>query len=702
MKRPPNPTNEAKERLLKIGEDGIAAFIREVSDLRSLVQYLPTVPGFRKHSQAGIDKQSKELARRINAGASKKSGPEERDYRALYTVWRAWVLERLGDRRAINVAIDAIEEASSGPDNEARAKTVEAAIVSLFTLFRDSSVDGKCSREDIERALQFSPFDGAPLRALVQAARTAADIRRNAQYDELPNQLTKDENDIRAVRAQLDDVVQRLDRVAGAVDGWPIHRTGLLSAIDELRSSVEQRLEALETARSNAPPQAAVKAADPAIESLSARLDNLDQQVASLQTANSNAVDEAIASIKQRLDAAERSLAETPKNDLTDVSSQIKAIEERLDREIAVRLSSTIDPDILKRLNDIEETLAELREQARESPSAPSTAAFEAVEPLSATTTPIPIEPLVLPAKTPPTNASTFAAFVAPLSTMFQDLGLKATAAKTLAEELCVALLDGQAVFLKGAYATETARACASLLCHGNAYRLAIPLGLQQGDDLRRSLLASIVPAEGLLTAIVVEGINMAAFEICKDVLAELATEGASELGRRLGGSLTIATITRGVASLPVETSYLELGPVLDLDCLDWRSKRPSGRDMTVLAASRSDAIKVRATLAAKAVDTDEPQKLVGAFQRARNPRIEHIALSAFTALSACRKDGEIPTPLQSLTYGWLLPLWTAQRASRSEVDVQIDGGKCDATNPDLRLKPLLDGLDAAAETGPS
>lgn len=114
---------------------------------------------------------------------------------------------------------------------------------------------------------------------------------------------------------------------------------------------------------------------------------------------------------------------------------------------------------------------------------------------------------------------------------------------------------------------------------------------------------------------------------------------------------------------------------------------------MTTLALSKTVAHAVRATLTTKAVDTEEPQKLVQAFLPKRNPRIEHTALSAFPALAACRKEGELPTPLQSLTYGWLLPLWTAQAVPRSEVDIQIDGGKCDAATPDLRLRLLLDDL---------
>jgi uncharacterized coiled-coil protein SlyX len=702
MKRPPTPSSETKARLQKLGEPAIAEFVGEVSDLKHFVQYLPTVPGFRKNSQAGIDRQRKEMARRLCTRATKKSGPEDRDYRALYTIWRAWVLERLGERRPINAAIDAIEEASSGPDNDTKTKSVEAAIIALFALFQESSEDGKCSREDIERAFQFSLFDTSqPLRALIEAARSAADIRRSAEYAQLPSRLSKDEDDIKAVKAQLTEVGQRLDRLAAAVDGWPIHRTGLLSAIDDLRASIEKRLEALEGARPASQPQTVENGQTHAIMALRERVDDLTRQLTALATDSSHAADsshavsEAAERANTRLDALEGALPNDDTQAIAELTSHIKRVEERLDREIRVRLSSTIDPSIVERLNSIEDALTShvVQEPPHETKS-PSQSSPEIIQDAP----PILVEALPQRLTAASAGVSTFAGIIAPLVAMFQDLGLKASAAKILAEEISAALLVGQVIFFKGAYATEAARGCVSLLCHGNAYRLALPLGLQQGDDLRRSVQSKIAITDGLLSAVTIEGINLAAFEICKDVLAELATDGPSHIAGRLGGTLVVATIAHGVASLPVEASYLELGPVLDLDCLDWRSKRPEARNATALALSKTVAHAIRTTLTTKAVDTEEPQKLVQAFLPKRNPRIEHTALLAFTALAACRKEGELPTPLQSLTYGWLLPLWTALAVPRSEVDIQIDGGKCDAATPDPRLKFLLDDLGVGSD----
>jgi hypothetical protein len=161
-------------------------------------------------------------------------------------------------------------------------------------------------------------------------------------------------------------------------------------------------------------------------------------------------------------------------------------------------------------------------------------------------------------------------------------------------------------------------------------------------------------------------------------------------------------TITRGVASLPIDPSYLEVGPIFDLDCLDWRSSRPAIGDNKLIALSATIARSLRAGLTAESTDVEEAQRLVRSFISKRNPRIEHVVLSAYTALFACRKDKDMPTPLQSLVYGWLVPFWAAHGVAKSEIDSEVDGGKCDANSPDPRIKLLVDDLSPEKTAGRS
>ena len=177
--------------------------------------------------------------------------------------------------------------------------------------------------------------------------------------------------------------------------------------------------------------------------------------------------------------------------------------------------------------------------------------------------------------------------------------------------------------------------------------------------------------------------VDLTAFEILRDVLADLVNRGPRNSAARFGTALVFGTITQGVASLPIDPSYLELGPIIDLDCLDWRSSRPAMGDTKLITLSATMARSLRAGLAGKSTDIEEAQRLVRSFISKRNPRIEHVVLSAYTALVACRKDKDMPTPLQSLVYGWLVPFWAAHGVAKSRYDSEVDGGKCDANLPD-------------------
>src|SRR5581483_9483825 len=101
------PAPEAAERIRQLGEKKIWQFLDEVTlgSARNLVDFLPVVHGFRPQSEAGIRQQKLALAKRL---ASKNSGAE-RDFVALYMMWRAWAWEQLGDPDAIDRLLDDLE-----------------------------------------------------------------------------------------------------------------------------------------------------------------------------------------------------------------------------------------------------------------------------------------------------------------------------------------------------------------------------------------------------------------------------------------------------------------------------------------------------------------------------------------------------------------------------------------------------------------
>jgi hypothetical protein len=80
-----------------------------------------------------------------------------------------------------------------------------------------------------------------------------------------------------------------------------------------------------------------------------------------------------------------------------------------------------------------------------------------------------------------------------------------------------------------------------------------------------------------------------------------------------------------------------------------------------------------------------------------RDPWFELVVDDAFSALSQLRSENADFTAIQSLQFGWLLPYWVLRSPQTSELDVEIDGGRCDGMKVDARLKRALDEYFSAS-----
>lgn len=280
-----------------------------------------------------------------------------------------------------------------------------------------------------------------------------------------------------------------------------------------------------------------------------------------------------------------------------------------------------------------------------------------------------------------------------------QSLGLKKTAAQVFAMEIAAASLAGQTVFFKGAFATEAARLCARAASVGKSYRSAIPIGLNDGELLRSALDDVLRPAEEYVAAIVVEGINRSALEVFADVLSDFAQPLSYPKTPSACATFVYATLIQGSAALSIEPHYLERGPIFDLDHFDWRARRPEPAEPLLGVLPLRVQREARAQIDASAVDQEEVLRLSRRFLRKRNPKMERILVSAYTALNLMHDPREGPTALQSLAFGWLAPLWISLGVTREDADSELDGGKCDSNPPraDPRIASILATGDFAA-----
>jgi hypothetical protein len=264
---------------------------------------------------------------------------------------------------------------------------------------------------------------------------------------------------------------------------------------------------------------------------------------------------------------------------------------------------------------------------------------------------------------------------------------LRKSAAQVFAEECAAAVATRQAVFLQGAYVTSVARGLARTLGGPASARAAVPIGLQDGEQLRLCIEAALGKSLPSVGAIALEGINRAALDVTYEVLSDCLDTASTSARSRIA---VFATIAKGMASLPIEPGYFELGPVFDLDFLDWRTGASGRADLlSRFLPIEADNSAYAQVLAGRA-DTEEASRLARLFVRKRSPSIERVFVRAYQALHLCRTDIKAATPLQSLCYGWLLPYWRILGLSSEQIDTELDGGKVNGPPVDSRLTAIF------------
>ncbi|QDZ11827.1 hypothetical protein [Devosia ginsengisoli] len=258
-------------------------------------------------------------------------------------------------------------------------------------------------------------------------------------------------------------------------------------------------------------------------------------------------------------------------------------------------------------------------------------------------------------------------------------IGLKTSSAERLATEVFAAISSCCLVSFKGAFATLAARACAIALAGSQSFRLAVPIGVLNASELSRTINPAVPLESDQVAALVLEGLNNVPVEAIADILFDLSTGSA---GREL---LIFASLGDGASALPECSHLLDLGPIFDLDVLDWKLTPPVAAPMV---SCRMGRMSLRPVVDASA-DLEDFLALLRKYGR-RNPRRERRAVSHYKNLVAM--SSEAGAALKSAAYGWLLPLWAIVGVPKEEMDHSLNSGNCDAATPDERLLRLLGG----------
>lgn len=457
-----------------------------------------------------------------------------------------------------------------------------------------------------------------------------------------------------------------------------VERDEALSKLPERLHQDEEQLQSLE---------AHVRSLTARVDASAADIQNLQGELA----APSRAGDEA------ERGAALSELATTVASDLKKLSEQIAAIKDTTGKR---------DQTTGRRLDDLENLVLGLPDAAKAQPATMEDAlkAFgDRLAYLEARPEPVALAvtasaPAALSVPSPirvsradaSTSLKAIPEAVKFLAAGLGATGMKNTSAALVAEEVLAACLVRQVVFFRGASSTIVARACATALGGCEVRRVAMPLGLQDA-----TIIAQTVGADdgtpGTVRSAVIEGINLGPIEIIQDTLAD----AVAALG---GHVLVFASMTNGLAAFPDQPLYLELGPILDLDALEWKHRggpADAAQTGTLQPGVLEPAAKVKAH-----PDLEEAVRLIRIGMRRRNPRIELNALAFLGALETIRKSAS-PTSLQSMAFAWAMPLWQMENVAPDQMDEELDGGKAGADGPDTRLVHLLASAKAAGGDAP-
>ena len=689
-----SPEPDAKARFQALGEKEFQTFFDEIPapSMQGVARYLPSVDGFRKTSSAGIAKQKAALARKLS-----KENANDRDFNGLYLIWRTWIDANFENPKVIHELMDKLEEAADKQTSaEERRCTIEQHVDAFLQKLKDESLQNNCTREQIERLFTFSPLPETPAaRGLIAGAKGAAEVDRDAALSELPKRLKLDEDEIERIKSVLKEQSERLDRISASVDAFPASLEKVHSNVSEVRLSARGAQDAVEAlAKVSRTYDDSPKPSAPDNPAMDLRLEALAIAVESRRT-------------EIRALAAKLEDIDTLLNAVAEVDGAQKAIQETvlaLGRRVA-ELGSALDQvkrDIADRadnhalgeqMNAIDKRLYSL-EQRPAGSVLPPVLAYE----IKALTAPSYQEPrrasvglrwdsLIASDRTDEKILQSHADLGRAIAAGLQLLGVRKSAAQVFGEECAAAVIAKQAIFLKGSFATQTARAIARVVGGTASVRVAMPIGLQNGEQLRASIEQAFETERPTLTALVIEGINRTALDITKEVLNDCLDPGFYRAPVR---SVVIATISEGIASLPLELGYCEIGPVFDLNCLDWRVSQSSGAGEPPSALS-SEADKALFTqVGGASVDTEEAIRLANVFVTGRDPSIERAFAGAYRALHLVRTDVKAVTPLQSLFYGWLMPYWLTLGVTRDEIEIELDGGKVNGTVVDPRLTAMF------------
>ena len=232
----------------------------------------------------------------------------------------------------------------------------------------------------------------------------------------------------------------------------------------------------------------------------------------------------------------------------------------------------------------------------------------------------------------------------------FKKIGLINKYAKKLSTEILAGSGAGALITFSGALSFFLAEICArSIAAKNDIQILHIPVGLLDGYQFHKEITHCLNKSlqSDCLTAIIVEGINLSAFECYAQTLRQMITHRLINYQDAHNHVVCFATLSDGPAALPLSKEFCSFGPVFNTDFLGWGAKGITDKIQggTISTENwnhwRHSCLKI-----------ETPNTL----QSLLDEMSDISQLWKISIRKACQFLNS-KNPLESIGFGWLIPL---------------------------------------------
>ena len=281
--------------------------------------------------------------------------------------------------------------------------------------------------------------------------------------------------------------------------------------------------------------------------------------------------------------------------------------------------------------------------------------------------------------------------FTSTLSKNFRNIGMQSDAARVLADEILLALSGGQIIFFRGSMASSVVHICASTLAGSNISLINIPIGLLDGREFRTSFyqVLDLSLCKSSVSVLILDGINLSAPEVYARSLHQLISERYLRKESANQSLIIFGIILDGPAALEIPPELCELGPIYYTDCLEWRDKWSHHSLSSGFIPNEvwGAWISIISEIPEEWEDIYNDYCHLGGHTSVLWRRCLYIAASR---LNLIRDKVDVPTLIQSLLFGWILPRGLTSGVNFANYEDLLDAGRLDSSKIDERIVKIL------------